>query len=438
MSLKVDTLMAARDAYLDNLSRRIAPILHEAFKTCAREVLKEIDAEEKRSPQKKSASYAAKLYALQKEFDQVPEWGRSRINDITQQVVERCSWMRKVVRMIFGSHVVILTCVNHKPEDVTLDLPTDQDIVHSFLVEAARLLNDAPWLLIPEKSQGATPQQLKREKVQRNAEITRLMHDAIDDAIKKMVPFETLADQFLAGTFCAEVDTGAAKPTTDQAAAATGGNEVNAPADATEADNHPVAALQPGDAASQHDHGSVSGDSRAESPQLARSRKAFKHARVHPEPAPPTVRGEPRAVGTRGTAHSRPERAPESQRQVRRRRQSATEPVSPRIYNRAPSTSGLKIRAAQRTAVPQTVGSRQRGGRSHRAAHHPRQHGGGFEDDRYAVHRKFVAEPTDEPESSEEEVYSGTEAYDDLTKDSGAWSRSDRLSYESEQYDDLM
>lgn len=195
MSVKVEALIAARDAYLENLSRCIAPILVGAFKSAAEAVKNK--ANEAHPP----LPHNEHLKLLQRELREVPEWGRSRIVDTTKQIVAACKWMRKTVRLIFGTHVVILSCVNRKPDDITLDLPTDEEIVHKFLIEAAVSLNDEPWTLLPQIASGTTPEQRKRDRVRRHNRLHAIMHQAIDDAIKKLVPFAELADRFLADTF---------------------------------------------------------------------------------------------------------------------------------------------------------------------------------------------------------------------------------------------
>lgn len=332
MSIKVDNLIAARDLYLKYLSDRIAPILHEAFKACATAVEAEIKRGE--ADRKKPFSYSEKLRYLQKELAEVPEWGRTRIAEITSQVLACCSWLRKVVRMIFGSHVVILTCVNHKPEDVTLDLPTDQEIVHGFLIETAARLTDEPWILIPQDSPAdASPEARKRERVQRKVRIKDIMRAAIDDAIKNMVPFELLADHFLSETFCKAIETheedhaavvgaadqeiaGAASAPVDEAATAVEALSVSVPAPAARVEA-PLPAPETAAA--------VPGPDTVES-----SKRYARHA----EPYERETRPPHRARHDRG-AHRQPA------------------PTSPQVYTRPRHHRPLTVKASARSAVEQ-------------------------------------------------------------------------------------
>ena len=133
------------------------------------------------------------LKEFQDKLKLVPLWSEKMIEDEFNRIkiVSKCDYLEQLIEALFSSYSQMFMLVNKKNEEA-VKIPSQHYVIHNCYIEIARSLWKKPQLYY-HRYDTKTRQTL-------NAELDGLIQDNIILAIKKLIPFKELLNNYLEKT----------------------------------------------------------------------------------------------------------------------------------------------------------------------------------------------------------------------------------------------
>jgi hypothetical protein len=133
------------------------------------------------------------LKEFQDKLKLVPLWSEKMIEDEFNRIkiVSKCDYLEQLIEALFSSYSQMFMLVNKKNEEA-IKIPSQHYVIHNCYIEIARSLWKKPQLYY-HRYDTKTRQTL-------NAELDGLIQDNIILAIKKLIPFKELLNNYLEKT----------------------------------------------------------------------------------------------------------------------------------------------------------------------------------------------------------------------------------------------
>lgn len=186
--ISINILVEAKQEYTKQLTNILVPYFYEGIESIycdACELVKEVED--------KSA-----LKLFQSLLKKVPKWNQDMIEAETQRILDRtqCTWLPDLIAAVFVSNTKILTAVKavSSKKKVNLKVPDLEHFVHKCYIECAREFYKNPFLLDKEGISSIERQRNLREALQ-------MVNQCIIDAVRKMLPFQEILQQYLGESF---------------------------------------------------------------------------------------------------------------------------------------------------------------------------------------------------------------------------------------------
>tara|TARA_Y100000389_G_scaffold2164_1_gene2193 strand:+ start:14450 stop:15304 length:855 start_codon:yes stop_codon:yes gene_type:complete len=126
------------------------------------------------------------LVEMQKRMQEVPNWNQYNIETLSRDVTKNCSYFSDLLAAVFVSNVKILTSIRmSKSKRVQIKMPTNEHFIHNAFVKIAEELFENPRIL-------------KKESVALKKEIYIIIHEAIHNAIRTLLPLQHILQNYMA------------------------------------------------------------------------------------------------------------------------------------------------------------------------------------------------------------------------------------------------
>ena len=123
----------------------------------------------------------------------VPEWNQTLIDELFERLQKSCNSeiLSNLIKSVWISNVQILSAVriNNNQSETEVNVPDPKRFVHKCFVEVARDIHKNPFLFQPNVSD------IERHRNQRD--ILKLAGKATKEAIRKMLPVDSILKQYL-------------------------------------------------------------------------------------------------------------------------------------------------------------------------------------------------------------------------------------------------
>lgn len=181
--INTSILVEAKKEYTKVISGMLAPLLIEGFEHIYDKCLKE--CEQTQNPEV--------LKSFQQTLRQIPKWNQDIIDDEYEHIanVDGCDILDDLVKAVFITNIKILSSVSgsRNPKKVMMTIPSTKRFIHKCFIECAREIYKDPFLFSHDIG---TIEQLRNRK-----EVHNLVEDAIEEAIRLMVPVRQILEEYL-------------------------------------------------------------------------------------------------------------------------------------------------------------------------------------------------------------------------------------------------
>jgi hypothetical protein len=137
------------------------------------------------------------LKAFQQQLCNIPKWNQDIINREYNRVASTTSkeYLDKLIEAVFLSNVKILSVVqlnSRTSKKIDVNVPETKHFIHMCYVETARSLYSDPHLIEDRETH------ISQLEIHRNMKrMIKLIDDAIEKTIRKMIPMEDILDKYL-------------------------------------------------------------------------------------------------------------------------------------------------------------------------------------------------------------------------------------------------
>ena len=137
------------------------------------------------------------LKAFQQQLCSIPKWNQDIINREYDRVASTTSkeYLDKLIEAVFLSNVKILSVVqlnSRTSKKIDVNVPETKHFIHMCYVETARSLYSDPHLIEDRETH------ISQLEIHRNMKrMVKLIDDAIEKTIRKMIPMEDILDKYL-------------------------------------------------------------------------------------------------------------------------------------------------------------------------------------------------------------------------------------------------
>jgi len=126
------------------------------------------------------------LVEMQKRMQEVPNWNQYNIETLSRDVTKNCSYFSDLLAAVFVSNVKILTSIRmSKSKRVQIKMPTNEHFIHNAFVKIAEEIFENPRIL-------------KKESIALKKEMYIMIHDAIHNAIRTLLPLQHILQNYMA------------------------------------------------------------------------------------------------------------------------------------------------------------------------------------------------------------------------------------------------
>ena len=175
--LNISVLVSARDEYICQLKCVLIPLIIQGFNSI-------YDDANKLSGGKQI------IYKFQQLLKEIRTWNQTILQEESKRVKRKCSYIMDIVTAIFVTNVKILASVRLKgsKDDIRVKIPTSDIFIHGIYIESAQNIFYDPFLFYH-----------KNTEIQKNKyHVKEIISNAIDETIRRMLPFDDILQKYLA------------------------------------------------------------------------------------------------------------------------------------------------------------------------------------------------------------------------------------------------
>ena len=131
------------------------------------------------------------LMVFQDILSKIPKWSVNKINKSFNKVKTKCDYIDDLIKIIFITHIKILTIVNKNKKNKKIDIkiPGGNCFFHLCLVDAAREIWKSPFLVSKHVSNYEYQKNIR--------EVNKIISESILDTIRKQLPVKNILQDFL-------------------------------------------------------------------------------------------------------------------------------------------------------------------------------------------------------------------------------------------------
>jgi len=192
--LSINILVEAKTEYTKQLTNTLVPYLYEGIESIyddAIELLKESNEE------------ISTLRMFQNLLKKVPKWNQDIIDKEMQRILDRsqCVWLPDLIAAVFVANTKILTAVRtvDSKKKINLTITKVGHFLHKCYIECAREFYKNPFLMDKEHVNSSERQRNVRDSM-------KIIDQCICDAVRKLLPFQEILQQYLGESFADEDD----------------------------------------------------------------------------------------------------------------------------------------------------------------------------------------------------------------------------------------
>ena len=188
-------LVDAKTEYTKQLQDLLCPRIYEGISSLF-EDSKELCCRSNRADQI--------LITFQKFLSNIPKWKPELLQKEYNRIVKHsdCEWLEDLITAVFVSYTKVLTAIkiSHVNPKKPLDLkvPKGTNFLHKCYVQVAREFWKNPYLFDPDVDQVSYQRNLR--------ECHSLIHDAIEETIRKQLPVQNILKEYLGDSYVEEED----------------------------------------------------------------------------------------------------------------------------------------------------------------------------------------------------------------------------------------
>ena len=131
------------------------------------------------------------LMLFQDFLSKIPKWNMGKINKSFNKIRKKCDYIDDLIKIIYITHIKILTIVNKGKSNkkINIKVPTGNSFYHLCLIDVARELWKAPYLLSHHLS--------KYEYQKHIRELEKIIADTILETVRNQLPIKTILQDYL-------------------------------------------------------------------------------------------------------------------------------------------------------------------------------------------------------------------------------------------------
>lgn len=188
----VDVYSTAKSEYTEQFCIFLVPALQQYFLGLVDE------AKEKEKDTRKT------LWMFQNLLKDIPDWNQDKVLRETEKITQstKCDYLEELLTAVFIAHTKVLSAIrltNREKKKIQITVPKLEHFLHRTLSESARILWSNAYLF---SEQGTS---IERQKNLRQVEM--LLHQAVLQSIRSMLPVKNILREYLNGDGDAEEET---------------------------------------------------------------------------------------------------------------------------------------------------------------------------------------------------------------------------------------
>jgi len=188
MNTNINVLVDVKREYTKQLVNMLTPCIYEGIKSIY---------DDGKTINKNNNNI---LRTFQNLLSQIPKWNTKLLEQETSRIKTKCNctWLKELIQAVIISNTRVLSNTNRKNiSDIlgTAEISID-NFVHTCYIESAREFFKNPYLMYDG---------LKPWEIQSNMrESHKIVKDSIEEAVRKMLPFNNILQEYLKTDFVDE------------------------------------------------------------------------------------------------------------------------------------------------------------------------------------------------------------------------------------------
>ena len=177
----IEYLTTIKKEYQEQLNNILTPHIYSGIK----QLYKDVKDSCKKRREKNIMSQ------FQQQMKYIPQWNIDMINREAQRIIQKsqCEYLQDLVAAVFLSNTKILSATSTE-KNIDVNVPTVPNFIHSIYQEVARSLYSHPDLIRDYDID-------RWEETQNYREVINIITSAIDDTIRKHLPFKNILTNYL-------------------------------------------------------------------------------------------------------------------------------------------------------------------------------------------------------------------------------------------------
>ena len=177
----IEYLTTIKKEYQEQLNNILTPHIYSGIK----QLYKDVKDSCKKRREKNIMSQ------FQQQMKYIPQWNIDMINREAQRIIQKsqCEYLQDLVAAVFLSNTKILSATSTE-KNIDVNVPTVPNFIHSIYQEVARSLYSHPDLIRDYDID-------RWEETQNYREVINIITTAIDDTIRKHLPFKNILTNYL-------------------------------------------------------------------------------------------------------------------------------------------------------------------------------------------------------------------------------------------------
>ena len=177
----IEYLTTIKKEYQEQLNNILTPHIYSGIKQLYKDVK---DSCKKRSEKNIMSQF-------QQQMKYIPQWNIDMINREAKRIIQKsqCEYLQDLVAAVFLSNTKILSATSTE-KNIDVNVPTVPNFIHSIYQEVARGLYSHPDLIRDYDID-------RWEETQNYREVINIITSAIDDTIRKHLPFKNILTNYL-------------------------------------------------------------------------------------------------------------------------------------------------------------------------------------------------------------------------------------------------